>query len=155
MLLDELKWVTEFIGHNLSNIPVHLDLAELRGYHYHTGMVFSLLAPGFGHEIAKGGRYDDIGKSFGYARPATGFSADLRQIIKLVHGGRSSRRFAIAAPAQEDRQLKETIASLRQQVERVICRLPQQSIEELLISCDRQLVMRAGKWQVEAGVDGS
>lgn len=69
------------------------DLGELRGYHYHTGVVFAVFVPGVGQAIAQGGRYDDIGADFGRARPATGFSTDLalvtlgRAEVELPSGG--------------------------------------------------------------------
>lgn len=63
--------------------PIHIDLAELRGLSYHTGLVFAAFAPGLGREIARGGRYDGVGREFGRARPATGFSADVNELIRL------------------------------------------------------------------------
>ncbi|MFA5938660.1 MAG: ATP phosphoribosyltransferase regulatory subunit [Sinimarinibacterium sp.] len=62
---------------------IHVDLAELRGYRYHTGMVFAAFVPGHGREIARGGRYDGVGSEFGASRPATGFSADLNELLRL------------------------------------------------------------------------
>ena len=69
-------------------VPASFDLAELRGYHYHSGVVFdAYCAGGTGPSsilIARGGRYDEVGKAFGRARPATGFSIDLRSIAGVV-----------------------------------------------------------------------
>lgn len=62
---------------------IHIDLAELRGYHYHTGVVFAAYTPGQGQAVAQGGRYDEIGQVFGRARPATGFSTDLATLLRL------------------------------------------------------------------------
>lgn len=64
-------------------VPVHIDLAELRGYRYQTGLVFAAFVPGHGREVARGGRYDGVGSEFGAARPATGFSADLNELLRL------------------------------------------------------------------------
>lgn len=64
-------------------VPVHVDLAELRGLQYHTGLVFAAFVPGHGREIARGGRYDGVGHEFGRPRPATGFSADMNELIRL------------------------------------------------------------------------
>jgi ATP phosphoribosyltransferase regulatory subunit len=64
-------------------IPVHIDLAELRGFRYQTGLVFAAFAPGHGRELARGGRYDGVGAEFGQARAATGFSADLNELLRL------------------------------------------------------------------------
>jgi ATP phosphoribosyltransferase regulatory subunit len=61
-------------------LSVSLDLAELRGYHYHSGVVFDAYCDGVAGAVARGGRYDEVGKAFGRARPATGFSIDLRSM---------------------------------------------------------------------------
>jgi ATP phosphoribosyltransferase regulatory subunit len=61
-------------------VPASLDLAELRGYHYHSGVVFDAYCDGVTGAVARGGRYDEVGKAFGRARPATGFSIDLRNL---------------------------------------------------------------------------
>lgn len=65
------------------DMPIHLDLAELRGLKYHTGLVFAAFVPGHGREIARGGRYDGVGREFGRALPATGFSADINELLRL------------------------------------------------------------------------
>jgi ATP phosphoribosyltransferase regulatory subunit len=75
-----------------SSLPVSLDLAELRGYHYHTGVVFDAYCDGpagaesqpASQSVARGGRYDEVGRAFGRARPATGFSIDLRSLAGAV-----------------------------------------------------------------------
>jgi ATP phosphoribosyltransferase regulatory subunit len=67
----------------MPRLPIHVDLAELRGYRYQTGMVFAAFADGHGREIARGGRYDGVGHEFGVPRPATGFSADLNELLRL------------------------------------------------------------------------
>jgi ATP phosphoribosyltransferase regulatory subunit len=63
-----------------SSLPASLDLAELRGYHYHSGVVFDAYCKGVVGPVARGGRYDEVGKAFGRSRPATGFSIDLREL---------------------------------------------------------------------------
>ena len=87
--LDELSRLAGLLNERYPDLPVHYDLAELRGYHYHTGVMFAAYVPGMGQEVARGGRYDDIGKLFGRARPACGFSADLNMLLKL--GGRTQQ----------------------------------------------------------------
>ncbi len=62
----------------------HIDLADLTGYHYHSGAIFSVFTAGEPNSIGRGGRYDGIGKAFGRARPATGFTLDLRQLAGIV-----------------------------------------------------------------------
>jgi ATP phosphoribosyltransferase regulatory subunit len=65
-------------------VPASFDLAELRGYHYHSGVVFDAYCDGVTGVVARGGRYDDVGKAFGRARPATGFSIDLRALAGVA-----------------------------------------------------------------------
>jgi len=65
-------------------VPASFDLAELRGYHYHSGVVFDAYCDGMSGAVARGGRYDDVGKAFGRARPATGFSIDLRALAAVA-----------------------------------------------------------------------
>jgi len=69
-------------------IPVSFDLAELRGYHYHSGVVFDAYCDGTegaaNFPIARGGRYDEVGKAFGRLRPATGFSIELRSLASTI-----------------------------------------------------------------------
>ena len=71
-------------------VPASFDLAELRGYHYHSGVVFDAYCEGVAGAVARGGRYDEVGKAFGRARPATGFSIDLRSLASAAgrKGGR-------------------------------------------------------------------
>ena len=82
--LDELEGLGRQLKHFMPTLPIQFDLTELRGYRYQTGIVFAAFVPGQGREIARGGRYNDVGGSFGAARPATGFSADLRQWLRLL-----------------------------------------------------------------------
>jgi ATP phosphoribosyltransferase regulatory subunit len=81
--LDTLEQAVRALKRKFKKVPVHVDLAELRGYRYQTGMVFAAFAPGHGRELARGGRYDGVGREFGVARPATGFSADLNELLRL------------------------------------------------------------------------
>ena len=67
---------------------LHIDLADLRGYHYQNGAIFSVFTSGEPTAVGNGGRYDGIGKAFGRARPATGFTLDLRQLADVLARGR-------------------------------------------------------------------
>lgn len=84
--VDHLRRVADETRNWLPEVPMHFDLAELRGYHYKTGVVFAAFVPGWGREIARGGRYDDIGQVFGRSRPAVGFSTDLNCLLRLGTG---------------------------------------------------------------------
>lgn len=81
--LDDLDRTVKALNQALPKLPIHIDLAELRGYRYQTGMVFAAFVPGHGRELARGGRYDGVGSEFGVARPATGFSADVNELLSL------------------------------------------------------------------------
>jgi ATP phosphoribosyltransferase regulatory subunit len=81
--LDTLGRTVTQLRKELPKLPIHIDLAELRGYRYQTGMVYAAFVPGHGREVARGGRYDGVGHEFGRARPATGFSADLNELLQL------------------------------------------------------------------------
>lgn len=124
------------------------DLSDLRGYHYHSGMVFAAFAPGWAGALALGGRYDQVGRAFGRARPATGFSMDLRELADVRRG--SARRPGILAPAGEDPRLAEQIERLRAAGEAVVRELPGHDWDPGEVNCDRRLVLRGGVWNVEA-----
>jgi ATP phosphoribosyltransferase regulatory subunit len=125
---------------------IGIDLAELRGYHYHSGMVFAAYHPGSHDAIALGGRYDDVGKSFGRARPATGFSMDLRQLHGLLKAQPQPR--AILAPHGEDAALQDKIAQLRAEGQAVVVDLLGDPAHRSELECDRELVLRDGAWTV-------
>ncbi len=146
--LANLEQIAAALQQALPDLNLHFDLAELRGYRYHTGAVFAAYAPGRGQAIAVGGRYDGIGKAFGQARPATGFSTDLRTLVALSDASLPPVT-AIFAPADEDADLQKTIAELRARGERVITALPGQAGGAAEMGCDRQLVRTAQGWVVK------
>ena len=142
--LDQLEWISDELQPVVETIA--FDLADLRGYHYHTGVVFAAYARNCSNAIALGGRYDEIGKAFGRSRPATGFSMDLRELSRLVEQAPYPK--GISAPYdKKNKELGSMIAQLRQEGHIVIMELPGQS--ETTLSCDRKLVKRNGKWNVE------
>lgn len=125
--LTDLENVAEQLSQRLPWLPISFDLAELRGYHYHTGVVFAAFVPTVGKEIARGGRYDNIGAIFGRCRPATGFSADLRLLSALTKQScHVDRRELIFAPYVADSVLIDTIRDLRAQHRAVVQQLPGQ-----------------------------
>ena len=125
---------------------VGIDLADLRGYHYHSGMVFAAYHAGSHDAIALGGRYDDLGKSFGRARAATGFSMDLRQLYRLLP--EQAVKPGICAPHLDDPALREKIAQLRASGESVVVDLLGDAALRGELQCDRELVLRDGTWQI-------
>ncbi|MEO5342708.1 MAG: ATP phosphoribosyltransferase regulatory subunit [Gammaproteobacteria bacterium SHHR-1] len=146
--LAYLRQLAEQVHRRLPQTPVHYDLAELRAYHYQTGVVFAAFVPGSGHEIARGGRYDHIGERFGRSRPATGFSADLLKLMRLSRLPEPAGPQRILAPLAEDPALLDQIARLRQAGQVVISTLPGQSGTAADMGCSHQLVQQNGVWQV-------
>jgi len=130
------------------DVSLYFDLAELRGYQYHTGMMFAAYVPGYGHALTKGGRYDDTGRAFGRARPATGFSMDLKQLASLDVA--APAKGAIWAPDEQVASLDAAIVALRAQGERVIQALPGQRTGPAEHDCDRRLEFIDGRWQPTA-----
>lgn len=142
------------------DLPLYIDLSDLRGYHYHSGIVFAAYCPGYTAAMALGGRYDGVGAAFGRARPATGFSLDLRELCRLATVPVTNGViFASALPEKSSAADKtaraKAIAQLRQQGERVVDALPGEQVNatdgQIVYSgavCDRQLVHKAGQWVV-------
>ncbi len=147
--LDELGKIASLVKRQLKDAPLFFDLAELRGYHYYTGFTFAAYMPGQGQGIAFGWRYDDVGEAFGRARPATGFSTDVKTIFSLAKQEEQSGA-AIFAPCSEVPGLNEMVESLRAQGEKVIFELPGQAGSAGDMACDRQLELKNGKWTVTA-----
>lgn len=146
--LDNLEQIAQLSQRKMPDIALHFDLAELRGYHYQTGVVFAAFVPGHGQEIARGGRYDDIGRAFGGARPATGFSTDLETLI-MLSPRQKEQQGAILAPGVDDPALHAAIARLRRQGQRVCMALPGQSGTAQEMGCDRALEQHEGTWLVK------
>ncbi len=147
--LDNLTAIAQQAQRRWPQLPLHFDLAELRGYGYQTGVVFAAFVPGCGQEVARGGRYDQIGEVFGRARPATGFSADLRTLLALSKADAPVVQGAVYAPAMDDAALQQAVAMLRADGERVISALPGQIGNAGSMGCDRELVQQGGSWVVK------
>ena len=124
---------------------VHLDLGEIPGYHYHTGIVFAAYVQGFGKALGNGGRYDHVGEAFGRSRPATGFAIDLKS---LVSEGQCevSPVGGIFVPFNTDVEIQKQINSLRSQGKRVVQGFKGQRIDLDELKCDHQLVKVDGKY---------
>ena len=129
------------------NVQVSFDLGELRGYHYHSGIVFAAYALGYTGPVALGGRYDEVGIAFGRARPATGFSIDLRGIATALPP--ASLPKTVLAPEDNDVALLAKIEALRAEGLVVIQVLPHSQVSAEELNCDTQLVLRDGEWRIE------
>jgi ATP phosphoribosyltransferase regulatory subunit len=147
--LDDLLAIAERLALRFPQLPLYFDLGELRGYHYHTGVVFAVFVPGMGQSIAQGGRYDDIGADFGRARPATGFSTDLKSLVTLGRAEIEVPSGGIWTPDSTDAALWQAVCQLRAAGQRVVQALPgQASSAAVEADCDRQLIQQDGRWQV-------
>jgi ATP phosphoribosyltransferase regulatory subunit len=124
------------------------DLAELRGYHYHSGVVFAAYAGGRPEAIVRGGRYDEVGRAFGRARPATGFTMDLRELAAMGNGEEEPQR-VLAPYFPEDKALQAEIARLRAAGSVVIVDLPGHEGSRAELGCEKQLVRSGSGWKVE------
>ncbi|MHB1248990.1 MAG: ATP phosphoribosyltransferase regulatory subunit [Polaromonas sp.] len=139
--LQNLKWLAS----QVAGVKVGFDLADLRGYAYYSGTRFAIY--GQGAELARGGRYDEVGAVFGRRRPAAGFSLDLKELVRVLPP--RSLKAAIRAPWAEDADLRAAIARLRQSGETVACVLPGHEHEVNEFDCDRELARVAGQWVVQ------
>ncbi|MGD9888473.1 MAG: ATP phosphoribosyltransferase regulatory subunit [Halothiobacillaceae bacterium] len=149
LALNNLSELARWVLSTGLGVKLHVDLAELRGYHYHTGMVFAAYVPGHRQAIARGGRYDGIGEAFGRARPATGFSADVRALIDLMRmdaddAAVSTRAVYLAPVLDSDEpgfiELQRMVRGLRAQGYQVILALPNDTeADESLGDCARTM----------------
>jgi ATP phosphoribosyltransferase regulatory subunit len=145
--LKQLRTIADCIRSSFPSQQLYFDLCELRGYDYHTGIIFSAYVAGHGEAIANGGRYDDIGAVFGRARAATGFDADLKTLLSL--GKRDFKiRSKIFAPAIADPILQKTINQLRAQGHRVVQAFSSQTEMAAAMGCTQQLVQEGDSWKV-------
>lgn len=148
--LDSMAWLAE----QVQGMRVSVDLSDLRGYAYYTGMRFALFGAAAGRssqaaELARGGRYDEVGAVFGRKRPAVGFSLDVKELVAMVPP--RPLVAAIRAPWGVDASLREAVARLRAQGQTVVCSLPGHEHEVDEFHCDRELVpdtAQAGAWTV-------
>ncbi|MAC46142.1 MAG: ATP phosphoribosyltransferase regulatory subunit [Oceanospirillum sp.] len=148
--LDSVEQTAKLIQSQYPNVEINFDLSELRGYNYHTGMVFAAYIPGYGHPVAQGGRYDETGKVFGRARPATGFSADLKTLAKLLRDNDLNNGVMAPAGFSDDEELLCTVRALRSEGTRVVYAMPGQDINASEMGCDSELVRKDdGQWVVE------
>lgn len=146
--LQDLQVIATKLQRDYPALTVSFDLAELRGYHYHTGMVFAAFVPSVGKEIARGGRYDNIGAVFGRARPATGFSADLKVLAALLDGENQPQAQCVFAPAFDDEGLSQTIRDLRASGTQIISQLPGQQGTAEQMGCNAVLEKQDQQWVV-------
>jgi ATP phosphoribosyltransferase regulatory subunit len=137
---------TIFQHFSSQGVAVSIDLGELGGFNYESGIVFSAFTPGSADAVARGGRYDQVGKAFGRARPATGFSMDLKAILPLVHDSAAVR--CVLAPERPDAAARQLMSQLRAAGNVVVARLPGHDEHIAELNCDRELKFINGGWAV-------
>ncbi len=143
--IEGMRWLATQVRHLGGDVKLGFDLADLRGYAYYSGTRFAIY--GDGAELARGGRYDEVGAVFGRRRPAAGFSLDLKELVSILPA--RSLRAAVRAPWGVDAGLRQAIANLRAQGETVACVLPGHEHEVNEFDCDRELTQVAGQWIVQ------
>ncbi len=147
LALDELAEIIETMDET-----VYLDLSELQGYSYHTGVVFAAYLAGHGEAIARGGRYDNICQVFDKKDPATGFSTDLKNLISFTDMVNTDKA-RIFAPYQSEREqhqsLQLAVKALRAEGKQVVCELPEQNQDVQSLDCTQTLVWENASWQCQ------
>ena len=145
--LADLERLTASAGQLSTALELSIDLADLRGYQYHSGVMFAAYVEQLPQPIARGGRYDHVGQAFGRSRPATGFSLDLLTLANL--SSLNVRKLAILAPWIEDLALNQAIAKLRDAGEVVIQVPAGINIDTAEYECDREMVKQGSSWEVK------
>jgi ATP phosphoribosyltransferase regulatory subunit len=145
--LADLERLVLAVANCSDKLELSIDLADLRGYQYHSGVMFAAYVDQLPQPIARGGRYDHVGQAFGRPRPATGFSLDLLTLANL--SPLNPRKLAIQAPWIVDAGLDKAIATLRGNGE-VVIQVPSGTvIEAAEYDCDRELVKLGNAWEVK------
>ena len=145
--LDELAALAAHARDAHPGVTVGFDLADSSGYAYYSGLRFAAYADGASHEVARGGRYDEVGAIFGRVRPAVGFGLDVKELALLAPA--PAARVAIRAPCVGDAALRATVRSLRARGEIVVCQLPGDIGDGSGPVTDRSLVAHRGQWTVQ------
>ena len=136
------------LARHAGQVSLAIDLADVQGFRYHTGLGFAAYVEGHARAVGRGGRYDGIGAAFGRGRPATGFSLDLRELVELRRD-RHTPPAIIVAPWSDDPALLAFIDTLRAQGETVLQSLPGQDAQRLAgVSADRTIGFIHGQWRL-------
>ena len=142
--LDQLDTVLARVQQAFPDVGVYVDLTELRGFRYHTGLVFAVYLEGRGSAVAKGGRYDNVGAVFGRDRPATGFAIDLKALVD--DADRSEAAYVpVIAPQSDDAGLRAAVTALRAAGRTVVMDVaPGVDLPDA-----ERLVLSEGEWVIE------
>ncbi len=142
--IDDVAAIVSAIEHRHPDVAIYIDLAELRGFRYHTGLVFAAYLEGIGSAVAKGGRYDNVGSVFGRARPATGFACDLKALSSAAVA-RQEHAGWVSVPITDDPSLQAKVATLRHQGLTVVRALQGQHDPR----CTQTLVLVDDNWHLQ------
>jgi ATP phosphoribosyltransferase regulatory subunit len=142
--LDQMQEIAKVVEQRFPDVGLYFDLSELRGYEYHTGLVFAAYADGIGSALANGGRYDDVGKVFGASRPATGFNTDIKVLLDYLQASVEPAT-AIAAPQINDPALWSAVCALREKGHAVVS-----VTQSELKNYSRQLIKTAQGWKLNS-----
>lgn len=147
--LEQLSALVEAVRQRTEAVDIYLDLGELRGYHYHTGLVFAAYSGGSLAPLGNGGRYDHVGEAFGRPRPATGFGVDLGLLASLVEQDEEITPGIYVAATNRADMLAE-IRRLREQGERVVTGFSDRQADFQELHCDRELVETMDGFELRA-----
>jgi ATP phosphoribosyltransferase regulatory subunit len=147
--LNQLEQIVDALTAKTNQqVTIYLDLGDIPGFGYHTGVVFAAYKQGYGKALGNGGRYDNIGEAFGRARTATGFAFDLKSLVANGQFNQQSQS-GIFVPEPADSECRDKITALRQQGERVVQGFAGQVVDFQEINCDRQLIQKDGQYLIE------
>ncbi len=145
--LENLQQIVNAIRQSHPGLKINIDLADLRGYRYHTGVLFAVYTTE-GTELARGGRYDAIGAAFGHPRPATGFSGDLKRVVDTIVSRSNSKISGVFVPWSLYNDALSKIKALRDAGERVVVELPGTDATAANSACDRKLQKNQDDWAI-------
>ena len=147
LAIEELKELTALI--DIAQVSLRFDLAELHGYGYHNGPVYSVYHPKFGSALAQGGRYNgSLYDEEGNTRPATGFDMDLKVVLKETEGTKGELIFAPFLKGKDREILIDVVTDLRADGKRVVCALS--GSEQPSNLCTHTLLQKDDQWVVSA-----
>ena len=147
-VLDGLRKIAQAnLWQDYPQLRLSVDFGDMRGWQYHTGISFSAYLDQHPVAVARGGRYDNVGASFGRSRAATGFSLELRELAALAP--EPCPALAVRAPWRDDPALRAAVRALRAKGEIVVQVMPGHEDEQEEFQCDRALVLLNGDWQLQ------
>lgn len=148
-ILTDIQSVVDELNQD-TDAEIFVDLGEMPGgsYSYHNGLVFGAYFNDRAHCFARGGRYDVIAENDGKARPATGFSIDVRSLFYYLAQRDKNPPMIFAPYRPSDDLLKKEIRKLRLKGKRVVCALNDNQTA-VLLDCSEQLLKKGKSWIVQ------